>query len=147
MFLAVVLNKNTLWITGGDEFEGNMSTELISLDQPPIKGPKLPFSIIYHSMVKLDAKNIYLIGGFQNFKYSKDTWIIDPTKNFRIKQGPSLNVQRHLNSSSKMKIQGKIYLVVIGGMEGHADLDTVEILDTSTPNQKWKIGTLKNKYK
>ena len=37
----------------------------------------------------------------------------------------------------------KIYLVVIGGMEGHADLDTVEILDTSTPNQKWKIGTLK----
>ena len=40
-----------------------------------------------------------------------------------------------------MRIEGKLYLVVAGGM-GHNDetIDSVELLDTSCTKQGWKMG-------
>merc|ERR1712020_649587 len=98
--------------------ESLKSTEMISLDQPPVPGPDLPFTVAYHSMVLVDPTTIYLIGGGQNdqiSEYSNKTWIIDPTNNFQIKVGPSLNFARKNHSCSKMKIEGRIFLVVAGG--------------------------------
>ena len=89
----------------------------------------------------VDQKTVYLIGGSQDGQTSDKTWIIDPTNNFEIKVGPSLNVGRFIHSCSKMKIDGRIFLVVAGGMQNDGTLlDTVELLDLTSPEQGWKFG-------
>ena len=141
---SVVLNQTDLWLTGGSSggSTANKSTELISIDQPPRKGPELPFTISSHSMVLVDPKTIFLIGGSQSSQRSKKTWIIDPSKNFEVKSGPDLNEARVLHSCSKMKIGEKIYLIVAGGygVDQCITLDSVEILDTTSLDQGWTLG-------
>ena len=144
MMSSVVLNESKIWITGGWSNNGNVekSTEIISLDQPPVPGPDLPFKVYDHSMVLVNPSTIYLIGGFQNEQTSNNTWIVDPTNNFQIKVGPSLNISRMEHSCSKMKIEGRIFLAVAGGVTfgNVAFLDSVELLDTAFPEQGWKMG-------
>ena len=145
---SVVLDKSKIWVTGGisNVYQTERSTEIISLDQPPVPGPELPFHVHCHSMVLVNPTTIYLIGGDQNNGFAKggsdNTWIIDPTNNFQIKAGPSLNIPRVQHSCSKMRIQGRIYLVVAGGWFRNNDdtLCSVELLDTTSPNQGWKMG-------
>ena len=151
---SVVMNDSYIWVTGGCSKEGlEKSTEIISLDQPPVSGPDLPFTVSHHSMVLVDPKTIYLIGGFQEYhQRSNKTWIIDPTNNFQIKVGPSLNIGRTSFSCSKMKIEGRIFLVVAGGVgdsltppttmgdPGDEYLDSVELLDITCPQKGWEMG-------
>ena len=145
---SVVLNESKIWVTGGLTNNGTMekSTEIISLDQPPVPGPDLPFTVNDHTMVLVDPTTIYLIGGRQNGQTSNKTWIIDPTNNFQIKVGPSLNFERSSHSCSKMRIRGKLYLVVAGGWNWKQNLDSVELLDTTCPNQGWKMGMKLNSF-
>ena len=65
---SVILNQTRLWVTGGMDEKGNLmkSSQFISLDRPPEKGPELPFTVSHHCMVQVDSKTIYLIGGYQN---------------------------------------------------------------------------------
>ena len=151
-----LLNSSKLWITGGISCYGGWntserqrkSTELISIDQSPIKGPDLPFVISNHTMVQIDSKTVYIIGGHQNGKVSNKTWIVDPTNDFQIKEGPSLNEARQSHSSARMKIKGKIFIVVAGGNDcgssipvpGGHHKKSVELLDTTSPNQVWEMG-------
>ena len=139
---SVVLNESKIWVTGGLFNNGSVkSTEIISLDQPPVPGPDLPFTVCHHSMVLADPTTIYLIGGYQNHQSSNKTWIIDPTNDFQMKVGPSLNITRNGHSCSKMRIQGNIFLVVAGGRNRNfIPLDSVELLDTTCPDQGWKMG-------
>ena len=138
---SVVLNESKIWITGGFSNNGGLkSTEILSLDQPPAPGPDLPFKVYDHSMVLVNPSTIYLIGGFQNEQTSNNTWIVDPTNNFQIKVGPSLNIARKWHSCSKIRIKGRIFLVVAGGHNHGKDLDSVEFLDTTCPEKGWKIG-------
>ena len=139
---SVVMNDSYIWVTGGCSKEGlEKSTEIISLDQPPVSGPDLPFTVSHHSMVLVDPTTIYLIGGDQNDQTSNKTWIIDPTNDFQIKVGPSLNIERYSHSCSKMRIEGRIFLVVAGGaVEENGYLDSVELLDTTCPDKGWKMG-------
>ena len=143
---GVVLNETKIWITGGGCYNALSirSTEIVSLDQPPIAGPDLPFTVKGHSMVLVDPTMIYLIGGIQNVEVSKKTWIIDPTNDFQIKVGPSMNMGRYWHSCSKMKINGKIYLVVAGHGSPNNASDSVELLDTTCPEQGWKMGMCNN---
>ena len=142
----VQLDQKTLWITGG---QFKKSTEFITLDKSPLKGPDLPFIIHHHTMVSVNSKTIYIIGGYQNEKMTPSynsnitnkTWIVDPTKNYSIKSGQSLNEARYAHSCTKMKIQGKTFLVVAGGANENDDsLDSVELLDTECPDEGWIIG-------
>ena len=150
---SLVLNHNSLWLTGGcdsqDELNpGVNTTKLFSLDKPPQKGPNLPFGVSSHAMVQVSSKAIYLIGGFQDDIIANKTWIIDPTNNFEVKQGPSLNEDRILHSCGKLMLNNKVYIVVAGGQSTGSDGDglsfdgtkSVEILDTSLPGQKWIKG-------
>ena len=132
---CVVLNKNTLWITG------NETTEFIKLDQPPLQGPKLPFLIHSHSMVQIDSNTVYIIGGNQNNFNSKKTWIVkNPLQKFEIKEGPPLNESRVMHSCGKMNINGRVFIVVAGGHSDKDSMNSVELLDTSTSGQSWKMG-------
>ena len=142
---SVVLNQTKLWVTGGGSSPGSYlaSTEIISLDQSVIQGPTLPFSIDGHSMVQVNSKTIYLIGGVQNDLLSNKTWIVDPSNNYSMKEGPSMNIARFLHSSAKFKINGRDFLVVSGGQKSKTEfLDSVELLDTSLPEPKqaWILG-------
>ena len=147
------MNHNSLWLTGGcdsqDELNpGVNTTKFFSLDKPPQKGPNLPFGVSSHAMVQVSPKAIYLIGGFQDDIIANKTWIIDPTNNFKVKQGPSLNEDRILHSCGKLMLNNKVYIVVAGGQSTGSDGDglsfdgtnSVEILDTSLPGQKWIKG-------
>ena len=112
------------------------SSQFISLDQPPEKGPELPFTVSKHCMVQVDPETIYLIGGVQNNSGSKKTWIIDPTKNFEIREGPSMNHSRASHSCATMRINNKVFIIVVGsGLL--SETKTVEILDTSLPLEIW----------
>ena len=99
-------------------------------------------------MVQIDSKTVYIIGGHQNGKVSNKTWIVDPTNDFQIKEGPSLNEARQSHSSARMKIKGKIFIVVAGGNDcgssipvpGGHHKKSVELLDTTSPNQVWEMG-------
>ena len=136
---SVALDQITLWIVGG--FNGNNSlnsTEFIKLGQPSVKGRDLPFRIINHSILQYDERSIFIIGGVQNGLTSKKTWIVDPTNEFEIKEGPSLNKGRYNHGCAKMTLNGRIVLVVAGGFDG-GPLDSVEILDP-LGNNVWTPG-------
>ena len=92
-------------------------------------------------MIQYDEKSIYIIGGIQNNSFNcNKTWILDPTNEFQIKEGPSLNKGRSCNGCAKMTVNGRTILVVAGGF-GNDDgrLDSVEILDP-LKNNVWTPG-------
>ena len=150
----VLLNHNQIWITGGlnreNDYEESKSTEFISYDDNSekfvaIPGPKLPFKIFYHCMVQVDAHRIYIIGGVQNHQSTAATWIVNPLNFSDIKSGPRMRRWRSRHSCAKMEINGKIFIVVVGdGLSGDVivNVETVELLDTSSPNQKWTMGKI-----
>ena len=143
---CVVINQTKLYVTGGCIGIGKKSTEILSLDQFPVKGPELPFSMSSHSMVQIDSKTIYLIGGWQDRVISNKTWIINPINNLDMSSGPNLNEAREWHSCNKMKINGKIILVVAGGKnkckytQRNRTMNSVELLDTTSANQGWIKG-------
>ena len=136
----VALDQSTLWIVGGrdEHFNDLRSTEFIKLGQPSVKGRDLPFTISCHSMIQYNEKSIYIIGGDQNGFLSNKTWIADPTNQFRITEGPSLNKARSSHGCAEMTLNGRTILVVAGGFDG-GHLDSVEILDPSGKNV-WTPG-------
>ena len=69
---------------------------------------------------------------------SNKTWIVDPTNEFRITEGPSLNNGREFHGCAKMTVNGRTVLVVAGGYNG-GHLDSVEILDPQG-NNVWIQG-------
>ena len=117
------------------------ATEFISLDEPhAVPGPQIPFAVHHHCMVQLDSKSIFIIGGYQNGVKSDKTWIVDPTNNYQVKEGPTMKTVKWVHSCAKMKIKEKTILVVVGNtLDGDLE-DLVELLDTSVPDPKWTIG-------
>ena len=87
-------------------------------------------------MIQVDSKSIYLIGGRQDGKRSNKTWIIDPTNNFEMKEGPEMNYEKQRRLCATMRLNNKTFIVVVGS---YASTKT-EILDTSLPTNNWKRG-------
>ena len=79
------------------------STEFISFEHPPIKGPNLPFTIERHGMITYDESTIFIIGGYQDGMLSNRTWIIEFSNEFKIKEGPSLNIARYIRKNEIIK--------------------------------------------
>ena len=151
---SVALDQNTLWIVGGwnghtvnntiNINDIHSSTEFIKFGQPSVIGPDLPFRIFGHSMIQYDEKSIYIIGGSQLGTWDEDgfsnkTWIVDPTNEFQITEGPSLNRARNDHGCAKMTLNGRTILVVAGGFGIDGLLNSVEILDPSG-NNVWTQG-------
>ena len=138
---SVVLNQSRLWVTGG--YIGNWNklntSQFLSLDQPPEKGPDLPFAVSCHCMVQVDSETIYLIGGFQNGEKSNKTWIINPKKNFQIREGPTMLETRIDHACATMKVNNKVFIIVVGSADNR-QCRTIEILDTTLPSNNWKFG-------
>ena len=146
-----MIQKHLIFLGGddmGDEDgikfrEKYKTTEFISNNEPPKKCPDLPFTLFGHFMVKYNENSIFIIGGDQNDELSDKSWIIDPSKQFQIKEGPSLHKARAYASCGKMEINGKTFLVVAGGAT-HCAFDflkSAELLDP-TSDQGWIQGTI-----
>ena len=82
------------------------STEYIRLNQTTKKGPTLPFRISGHSMVKVNETTVYITGGGTG-DGTDQTWIVDFSNGFKIKEGPRLLTARSGHCSAMMKIRGK----------------------------------------
>ena len=120
---SIIFNETTLWIVGGEQgWTQHNSTEFITIDSnqgmTQSYGPELPFGISRHCMVKFNSTTIYLIGGTVGFgQISKKVWIIDPTQNFTMTEGPSLgggdfpNSMSVFTSCGKMKYNGTDVIV------------------------------------
>ena len=71
-------------------------------------------------MVNVNPKAIYIIGGtcsnsYSNVIFFDKTWIMDPTDNFKLKEGPSMSAMEAVgaNISAKMMLNCKIYIVTM----------------------------------
>ena len=85
------------------------------------------------SQVK-DNSKVYNIGGNFTciFELDSDGW----DQRFI----PGLNQQRVRHSCAKMRFHGKTIIVAAGGVHGAHGLRSVEILDVSSPDPRWKYG-------
>ena len=141
---GLVVDKTKLWLSGGGIKGQNYSTstEFISVDKPPVKGPELPFICSNITMVQVDPKTIYLIGGYQNTSInsnclfgSNKTWIVNLKNNYEITEGPSLNKVRIRHSSALIQLNGRAHIVLVDAEAGE-----VELLDTTSSNLSWTLG-------
>ena len=116
------------------------STEFVSIGEPPIPGPDLPFNASQHCMIQYASNSILLIGGLQDGCISGKTWIINPENGFEIKEGPPLNIARYRHSCAKMvsPANGKVLIIVAGGIN-KAAVKSVEIWDPAS-NEGWTFG-------
>ena len=145
---GIVLNypAKTLWITGGltkvnDGTSSLKSTEFVYLNKQSERGPDLPIEICKHCMIKYNDSTVFIIGGvlgadIRDGRTTSKTWIVDPTSNFQIREGPSLPSAKRLIACGKMIIGGKTWLVV--GPDSPSE--GLDLLDPLNVNQGWLRG-------
>lgn len=124
---------------GGYETEDLNSTEFLFANKKSEQGPTLDFVIAHHCMVKVSESAIYMVGGKQDGEISPQVWIADPTNNFEVKKGPSLQKGRYFHSCAVYQDSGVVKIVVAGGFGDAGPTNSVEILDPSKSNQ-WESG-------
>ena len=130
---GVVLNDSTFWYTGPGLYG---STEFISL------GSELPEDFEAESEEDSETSSE------DEDSDIKRTWIVDPSNNFKIKRGPKLlNDRGNCPACAKMELNGTVYIIVAGGTKTYSrngkidpSCNTVEILDTSSPDEGWILG-------
>ena len=60
-------------------------------------------------MVKVNQKSIYIIGGYSRHGIThNNTWIMDPTDNFKLKEGPPMIHMSGENESAKMMLNAAL---------------------------------------
>ena len=78
---SVVLNESTLWVTGGLGlgYQGLNSTELVNLNQNKSfeSSIKLPINLQLHCLIKINEKQIMLVGGLSSNGPEARTYLFD----------------------------------------------------------------------
>ena len=74
-----------------------------------------------------------------NGEKSNKTWIINPKKNFQIREGPTMLQTRIGHACATMKVNNKVFIIAIGNADNW-QCRTIEILDTTLPSNNWKFG-------
>jgi hypothetical protein len=141
---SLTLNSSHLWITGGtnSDYERLRTSEFVSIGQPSVKGPDLPYSVESHCLVGVNSSTALLCGGKNNggivnechYMYLEDhSW----------SQGPSMMTIRFRHSCGIFKSaahQGRNIVIAAGGYNYDDDLDSVEFLDPTT--NTWNEGKI-----
>jgi N-acetylneuraminic acid mutarotase len=80
---SIVLNDNTLWVTGGKNSGGSLaSTEYVTISGT-LPGPDLPTTLFQHAMVAINSTCSMVIGGTKrsySSGYSASTYYYDHVK-------------------------------------------------------------------
>ena len=121
---SVVINNDTLWVTGGY----TASTEYVTLTET-ILGPDLPMVLWGHAMVAINSTCSMVIGGGdENWDHSKSTYFYDHNDEEWI-NGPSLMLARESHAAGIVtdEVTGEHFVAVTGGYYS-GTLDSTEIL-------------------
>ena len=146
---SVVLNESTLWITGGlgVDYQGLNSTELVDLNQNKSfeSSIKLPINLQLHCLIKLNEKQVMLVGGLSSngpeariylFDFDTMTWY----------PGVNLIYPRYGHSCGLFKKGGSATAVVVGGSNPDFAFvqKSVEMLDLEMVGHgiQWYLGKL-----
>ena len=132
---SIVLNDNTLWVTGGSPpggyNTGNLaSTEYVTLTGTII-GPDLPMALAHHAMVAINSTCSMVIGGYdEEVEHSASTFYYDRNDGEWI-TGPILNQGRNRHAAGIVtdEVTDENFVAVTGGRYNSAlYLDSTEIL-------------------
>ena len=115
---SVVLNDNTLWVTGGYNSASEIlaSTEYVTLTETII-GPDLPMAIAHHAMVAINSTCSMVIGGHdEEDEYSASTFYYDRNEGEWI-TGPSLIQKRYRHAAGIVtdEVTDEHFVAVTGG--------------------------------
>jgi hypothetical protein len=144
---SLTLNSTHLWITGG--INGNskdlQTSELVSIGQPSVKGPDLPYAVYKHCLVGVNSSTALLCGGYNSAHGGvlNECHYMD-WEHYSWSQGPSMITKRIDHSCAIFKSaahQGGNVVIAAGGYNNvDLDLDSVEILDPTT--NTWNEGKI-----
>jgi hypothetical protein len=139
---SLTLNSSHLWVTGGQNGNGRLQTsEFVSIGQPSVQGPDLPYAVQGHCLVGLNSSTALLCGGSNNGGFLNECHYMD-LEDHSWSQGPSMMTKRRSHSCGIFKSaahQGRNIVIAAGGYNG-ADLDSVEFLDPIT--KTWIEGKI-----
>ena len=138
---SVVLNDTTLWLLGGVNYRGKLSTtEFIKLDNTAtsVVGPALPHVLQGGCAVKYNNTHIYLIGGYTS-DY-EDRVLIYNTILDSWTRAPRLNIARDDHGCAVLHHEGESWIIVIGGYKNGYGQTSVEVLDPNNGFPKWVQG-------
>jgi hypothetical protein len=119
---SIVINDNTLWVTGGYNSGILASTEYVTLTGTII-GPDLPMALSAHALVAINSSCSMVIGGHSN-DWSASTFFYDHNEDEWI-TGPSLMQAREYHAAGMVtdEVTDEQFVAVTGGY-----LDSTEIL-------------------
>ena len=137
---SIVINDNTLWVTGGYGYGGDLaSTEYVTVTGT-MPGPDLPIALEDHAMVAINRTCSMVIGGHSNYN-SASTFFYDRIEGEWI-NGPSLMqaIAAHAAGIVTDEVTGEHFVVVTGGIHSSFYLESTEILQDGV----WVQGKIKN---
>jgi hypothetical protein len=139
---SLTLNSTHIWVTGGHNDNGRLQTsEFVSIGQPSVKGPDLPYAVSEHCIVGVNSSTALLCGGENNGGHSNECHYMD-LEDHSWSHGPSMMTKRAYHSCGIFKSaahQGRNIVIAAGGSNG-AWLDSVEFLDPTT--NTWNEGKI-----
>jgi hypothetical protein len=144
---SLTLNSSHLWVTGGWNGNGYLlqTSEFVSIGQPAVKGPDLPYAVEGHCLVGVNSSTALLCGGNNNSGTLNECHYMD-LEDHSWSQGPSMMTKRNSHSCGIFKSaahQGRNIVIAAGGYNDATDadyLDSVEMLDPTT--NKWIEGKI-----
>jgi hypothetical protein len=140
---SLTLNSSHLWVTGG--YNGNaylQTSEFVSIGQPSVKGPDLPYAVYKHCLVVVNSSTALLCGGENNGGNNLNECHYMDLEDYSWSQGPSMMTKRRLHSCGIFKSaahQGRNIVIAAGGINS-GYLDSVEMLDPTT--NTWNAGKI-----
>ena len=134
-FHASVELDGGLWVTGGSDNGGDYlsSTEMVHRDGSVVRGPPLPSARYWHCTVNLFDGRIMIIGGSPT---RNEVWFYH-SSNRSFVRGPPLKQGRFTHACTVFRSHlHQLRVLVAGGADG-AQVQSVEVLDFSTPSAVW----------
>ena len=143
---SVILGTK-LVIAGGAKVNGDFDTlqnsiEVLSPGQESRElDVTLPKAIQELCVVSWDEDTIFVIGGKDKRGFARaETYIIN-IKTLKIIDGPKLKIPRHSHACQELQIEGRNYVVVVGGyIFTRGLLKSTEVLDKGNLDQGWVSG-------
>jgi hypothetical protein len=132
---SLTLNSSHLWVTGGINGNGYLQTsEFVSIGQPSVQGPDLPYAVYGHCLVGVNSSTALLCGGYNGRLFNECHYM--DWEDHSWSQGPSMMTKRMQHSCGIFKSaahQGRNIVIAAGGYnDDDDDLDSVEMLDPIT---------------
>ena len=141
---SIVLNENTLWVTGGLGDSGLLeSTEKITITGT-ILGPNMPLALSSHAIVAINSTCSMVIAGYDGSSFNDLTFYHDNIEGEWI-NGPSLLQFRYSHAAGIVtdEVTNENFVAVTGGYIPYIDgymTSTTELLQ----DEEWVQG--KKKY-